>query len=175
VKRRGDGTGAGKPVPSELPVVERREKAHAAALRLLAVRDRSVVELRSRLRDKGYDAETVTYVLEKLTSARLLDDRRFAEGYAESAVRSKGLAARVIQTELRRRGIDKETAAVASTRSPEEEEQNAREIAARRAARLGSYPVDVQARRLRSFLQRRGYGAELCTQIVAELVRADDD
>lgn len=156
--------------PSDLPVAERREKAVAVSLRLLAVRERSAAELRQRLRDKGYDAETVVHVLDRLQSQGLQDDRRFASSYAAASVRTKGLAGRVVQSELRGRGIDKETAAAAATRTPEEESETARSIAIRRATRLRGHPPEVQARRLAAFLARRGYPRDLCAQIVAEIV-----
>lgn len=172
---RKPGDGAGRPVPSDLPVAERREKAFATALRLLAIRERSAGELRSKLRDKGYDAETVVHVLDRLQTHGLQDDGRFSDAYAESAFRSKGVAGRVVQAELRRRGVDKETAAAAATRAPEDERRAAREIAERRLARLESYPAPVRARRLMSFLQRRGYGGDLATTIVRELISERDN
>jgi regulatory protein len=169
-KRAKAGDGAGRPVPSDLPVLERREKAVAAALRLLAVRERSAAEIKARLRDKGYDSETIVFVLDGLRTHGLQSDHRFADGFAESAFRSKGVASRVVQAELSRKGIDKETAAVAATRSPDDEARAARSLAERRLGRLGSYPAGVRARRLVAFLQRRGYPPELCAAIVRELV-----
>ncbi|MCA1834607.1 MAG: regulatory protein RecX [Actinomycetota bacterium] len=149
-------------------MVERREKAFGKAMRLLSSRERSAVEIQQRLRQEGYDAETVHVTLDRLQSSGLQDDRRFAEGVAASSIRSRGLASRVIQSDLRRRGIDKELAARAATRSPEEEEQTARALAQKRAGQLSGYPRDVQVRRLGSFLARRGYGAELCASLVEE-------
>lgn len=170
--RNKTGDGAGRPAPSDLPVAERREKAVAAAVRLLAVRERSAVELRQRLRQKGYDPETVVYALGRLQDQGLQDDRRFAETFAAEAVRRKGLAGRVVQSELRRRGIDKETAARASTRTPGEEADSARAIAERRAAQLAHYPPDVRARRLTAFLLRRGFPADLCDELARVVVGA---
>jgi regulatory protein len=156
--------------PSDLPVAERRQKAADAALRLLAVRDRSAMEIRTRLRDKGYDAETIVFVLDGLQTQGLQDDRRFADAFSGSAVRTKGLAGRVIQGELRRRGVDKEVAAIAATRSPEEEARTARAVAAKRVLGLRNLPPPVRARRLLSFLRRRGYSFQLCSDIVQELI-----
>jgi regulatory protein len=158
-----------RPAPADVPVDERRAAAYNKALGLLAVRERSAVELRRRLRDAGYDAETVTVTLDRLQSSGLQDDRRFAEGVAASSIRTRGLSSRVIQAELRTRGIDKELAAQASSRSPEEEERTARALAVRRAAQLAGHPPDVRARRLGSYLARRGYTAELCATLVEEL------
>jgi regulatory protein len=95
---------------------------------------------------------------------------RFADGFAETAVRSRGLARRVVQGELRRKGIDAELAARAATMSPEDEMSNARTIAAKRLRALRGLPPEARTRRLVAFLARRGYGAEVCSAVVAELV-----
>jgi len=172
---RRPGDGAGRPVPSDLPVPERREKALGVALRLLTVRERSAGEIRSKLREKGYDAETIVYVLDRLQTHGLQDDQRFSDAYAESAFRAKGVAGRVVQAELRRRGVDKETAARAATRDPDEERMTALDVAQRRLLRLEGYPREVQARRLLGFLQRRGYRGDLAAAIVRDLVSRGDE
>src|SRR5206468_10552152 len=53
------------------------------ALRLLAVRDRSRRELQRRLLMAGFDAEAVEETLERLESAGVIDDRRFAHAAGE--------------------------------------------------------------------------------------------
>jgi regulatory protein len=166
-RRAGDG--AGKPVPSELPVVERRRKAEEAALRLLATRERSAVELKQRLRLKGYDAETIEHVLDRMRQWRFQDDRRFAEAFAASSIKSRSLAGRVVQSELRRRGIDKELAAQASTISPEDERANARKLATKRWGQLAAYPLETRRRRVAGLLARRGYSYETASEVLAEL------
>lgn len=144
-------------------------------MRLLGGRERSAAEVRRRLRDKGYDPETVEHTIERLQTHGLQDDRRFAQAFAASSVRSRGLSSRVIQTELRKRGLAKELAAEAATRSPEEEAETARRAAAGRARRLSGYPSEVRARRLRDFLARRGYDAELCRTVVEEVLAEAGD
>lgn len=160
---------------SELPTPLRRQKAEEAALRLLAVRERSAAEIRQRLRARGFDADTVTYVLDRLQSSGLQDDRRFAEGFAEAKVRGRGLAGRVVKGELRKMGIDGELAAQASTRSPEDELETARELAERRWRRLAAYPLNVRVRRVAGLLERRGYGHDVTTEIVERLAGEADD
>jgi regulatory protein len=176
----GEGQGPGKPKrraraprpsPSQLSPEEAFEQAHSAALRLLSHRERSRVELRSRLARKGYDAPTIDRVLDRLAEAGLQSDERFAATFTLEAHRSRGLSTNAVQGQLRRRGIDRQLAAEAATETPEVEEARARDLAERRAARMTGLSPEVRARRLLGYLARRGYPPELCRRLAAEAAR----
>jgi len=180
----GEGRGSGKrkrsraprPSPSELPPEERRENARAVALRLLSHRERTRAELRTRLRAKGYDPETIEGVLDALGEAGLQSDERFAEVFAGEAHRSRGLASSAVRGELLRRGVDRRLAAEAATERPEDEEARARELALSRARRLApSLAPEARRRRIAGYLARRGYPPELCFRMAADAVSAGDD
>lgn len=164
----------GRPVPSELSLEEQIPKARDAALRLLAVRERSQAELRERLRKKGYSAEAVTRVLDRLVETGLQDDVRFASLYADSA-RARGMASRRVAQDLRLKGVEATTSIDAATASPDEEADRARAVAARRLASLSSYPPEVRARRLSAFLARRGYDRDIIQEIVGSIEDEGDD
>jgi regulatory protein len=171
----GEGQGSGKrkarrprTSPSELLPDERFERGLNAALRLLDHRERSRVEIRARLRQKGYDAETIDRVLARLEENDLQSDRRFASAFASDAHRTRGLSSHALQGELRRRGIDATLAAEAATERPEDEEARARALVARRVGRLVDLPPDVAHRRILGLLARRGYHHELCHRLAIE-------
>lgn len=182
----GDGEGrspgkrkrsrAPRPSPSELPPAERREKARDAALRLLSHRERSRAELRTRLRAKGYDTETIEGVLDALAETGLQSDERFAEVFTGEAHRSRGLASSAVRGELLRRGVDRRLAAEAATEHPEDEEARARELALSRARRLppGLAP-DARKRRIAGYLARRGYPPDICFRMAADAVSTGDE
>ena len=80
--------------------MEEAEKALAYAVRALARRDHSVAELERKLRDKGFSAAVMAEVIARLDRSGYLDDRRFAERWAESAVRNgRGYGPRLRQEE----------------------------------------------------------------------------
>lgn len=166
---------APRPSPSQLPPQERFEKGLSAALRLLASRERSRAELRTKLMTKGYPRDTIEAVLDRLQESELQSDTRFAEAFASEAHRSRGLSSYAVQGELRRRGVDKALAAEAATEPPEDEEARAAELAARRASRLAAYPAEVRYRRILSLLARRGYPADLCRRLAARAADLDPD
>jgi regulatory protein len=80
-------------------------KAEATAYRLLARRDHGRGELAKKLADRGYDAEMVRELLDRLEEVGYLDDRRFAVHQAEVLAR-KQWGPRRIQEKLEARGID---------------------------------------------------------------------
>ena len=65
------------------------ERAWQYALRLLAGRDYTVSKLREKLRLKDFSPEAVDSAVTKLIAEGWLNDRRFAERFAESALSSK--------------------------------------------------------------------------------------
>jgi regulatory protein len=135
------------------------------------VRERSTVELRSRLRQKGFDPEVILAVLDRLQESDLQDDGRFAAQFAQSAV-ARGMAGRRIQAELRARGISKDLAAEASVEDPDEELARARELAGRRASRMGDLPTEAVLRRITGLLARKGFDPETCRLAASEVARS---
>jgi len=170
-QRRKPGDGAGKPAPSSLSFEEQLVAAREAALRLLAVRERSAVELRARLRQKGFDPDVIVSVMDRLQETKLQDDGRFGAQFVEAATR-RGMAGRRIQIELRARGLSKEAAAQAATEAPEAELARARDLAERKAARMGDLPLETRARRLMSLLARKGFDPDTCRIVAKEAAGA---
>jgi regulatory protein len=168
---RKPGDGAGKPAPSTLSSGEQLPLAREAALRLLTVRERSAVELRSRLRQKGFDPEVIVAVLDRLQESDLQDDGRFAAQFAQTAV-ARGMAGRRIQAELRARGVEAGLAAEASVEDPDAELARARELAGRRASRMGNLPREAVLRRITGLLARRGFDPETCYRVASEVARS---
>jgi len=85
---------------ADKPLAEVRE----AALRLLARREHSVVELKTKLVGKGWPEDHVDRALPALAEAGLQSDRRFAEAFARQRA-GRYYGPRKIQAELAQRGI----------------------------------------------------------------------
>lgn len=87
--------------PSRSTIAEVRE----AALRLLARREHSSVELKTKLTGKGWPEEHIDQVIPALAEAGLQSDCRFAESFARQRA-GRCYGPRRIQAELAQRGID---------------------------------------------------------------------
>lgn len=108
-------------------------------------------------------------VLDRFTEVGLVDDAEYARMLVRSQQESRGLARRALAVELRRKGIDDETAAEAlADVDLDIEEAAARELV-RRRWRPDTDPK-VQARRIAAMLGRKGYPPGLSRRLIAEMV-----
>ena len=74
---------------------------------LLARREYSEYEVRSRLNDRGYTARTVAQAITRAVGCGLIDDQRFAQRFIKSKI-SAGIGKYRIEQELRLKGINAE-------------------------------------------------------------------
>lgn len=136
------------------------------ALNLLSRRDHTTVELKRKLATRGFSAASITRVIEELAGEGYLNDRRFAERWAESSIRNgRGYGIRILQ-ELQRRGVPHEIAATAVAAAAVEypEQDSLAAIVARRFPTFdpASSPLK-EKQRVYSYLQRRGFSIQTIT------------
>lgn len=118
---------------------------------------------------RGVPEDIRDHVLDRFTDVGLIDDAAFAQAWVESRHHGRGLARRALAAELRRRGVDDETATDAlSGVSADDEVVAARALVARRLPALANLPKEVAARRLVAMLGRKGFGPSLAYRVVAD-------
>ena len=153
------------------------EFARQIALRSLDAAPRSRHQLSERLARRGVDPATAERVLDRFTEVGLIDDAAFARMLARSKRSSRGLAPRALALELRRAGIDEETATAALAELADEQTESDGELAARlvrrRLGSMGDLEHDVALRRLVGMLARKGYGPSHATRIVREILHEE--
>lgn len=126
--------------------------ARERLLRLLATRDRSRLELDRRLREDGYPDPIRSDLLDRFEQVGLVDDARFATGWARTRVLA-GYGIRRITCELVEKGIDRELIARALDETTEGDE-----VERARAVLRGRSPGSVKERdRLVRKLVSRGF------------------
>jgi regulatory protein len=154
--------------------MEKAEQALAYVVRVLARRDHSIAELERKLRDRGFPAGVSAEVIARLTESGCLDDRRFAEQWAESAVRNgRGFGPR-IRLELIRRGVPREIVAevVAGISAAYDEHETLSALVTRKFAGFDPESAsDRDKRRVVAYLQRRGFS----TAAIFRIFSARDD
>lgn len=62
-------------------------------------------EIVDKLREKGYEEETIASVMEFLEYYRLIDEKQYAKSYTSDAIRFKKLGVERIKQELKQKGI----------------------------------------------------------------------
>ena len=141
------------------------EAVREAALRLLERTRRTRSDLTRRLRDKGYDPVVVDGIIERLTGVGLVDDVEYARAFLAGRWGRRAAGWRVLENDLRRRGVSADD--IAAARAGFEAERGdvdevagavrAIEQAARRYAKL---EPRVRRQRLWALLSRRGFDGE---------------
>jgi regulatory protein len=146
------------------------ERAWNYVLRLLSLRPRTRAELRLRLLRRGYAEALVTKVLAKAEEEGLVDDRAFAQLYAEERLTLRPRPRRVVAAELRAKGVEPRLAAEAARLALPEvsEEALARRALAGKRTRWEGLPQPLALRRAYAFLLRRGFSPELARKIAEE-------
>ena len=148
---------------------------HERALGLLAVRARSRRELERRLLQAGFEADEVGDVLDRLERVGLVDDEAFARQVAEHAFRNKLAGRRAVTGKLAAAGVPPDLIASVVGGRGSGEEERALELAAGRAARMGSLEPAKAFQRLTSLLVRRGYDADLARRTARKALSVTSD
>jgi regulatory protein len=129
---------------------------------------------------KNVPADVAEAVLDRLEEVRLVDDAAFAENYVRYRQRERGLVRRALAHELRRKGVDDETARAALEElDPDDEVAAARRLVERKLPGMQRLEHDVRFRRLVGMLARKGYPSATAVSVVkqalAEAGAAPDD
>ena len=141
-----------------------RRGALEAGLRLLSYRLRSVEELRRRLADKRYGENAIDNALARLRELGYLDDEVFARYWAETRQAQRPRSQRLLASELRSRGIDKETAEQATAGFSDEDA--AYRAASGRLRALRGQEYGAFRERLGRFLTSRGFSYDIARQVI---------
>src|SRR3954453_11093143 len=170
----------GEPPPDTVaagPDADPESVARKILLDALTGQARSRQELRDKLAKRDVPDELAERLLDRFTEVGLVDDSAFARSWVESRQRSRGLARRALAQELRRKGVDDETARTAlDDLDPSVEEQAAHELVRKKLRSLRGVDRATATRRLAGLLARKGYPAGLAFSVVrAELAAAGVD
>lgn len=127
------------------------------AVALLAMRPRTQQEIADALRQNAYPARTIARVMARLDEAGYINDTNFAEQWAASRT-GKGMGARRIRMELRRKGVDGDAIDEALSSIDEDEMLSGALKAARKAASGKDISDPKDRQKVLAALARRGYG-----------------
>lgn len=153
---------------------------------LLALRMRSVGEVRRKLKEKGILLTEADALVDALLRAELLDDEAFTRQYVSSTIRNKQVGRLYLQQKLRARFIADDCITRALTELLSGEAERALAVVAVKKkqedlARHGRRSVDHEKAsrrrdneaRLFRFLVSRGFPSAIVVDVVREVLRAD--
>ncbi len=133
------------------------DRAVSAAMRALDQRMQTSQELRTRLLRKDFESATIDAALEKLTEYGFLNDERFAELWIENRLAHRPRGKRMLEQELRQKGIDREIVQETVSGMEIDDRTGALELARKRFKSVQGLPPDEQKKKLTGILARRGF------------------
>ena len=147
------------------------EGAYRYAVRLLAARDYTLLKLKRKLLDREFSETDSESAVMRLLAEGWLNDRRFAERFAEAAQASGRFFGPRLRLEMRRRGIPAEliNEVVGRIGGEHDEEEGLRSLLERRFPGFSfAAATDRERRRVIGFLQRRGFSSGAIRGVMRE-------
>jgi regulatory protein len=152
------------------------QTAYNRSLDALSRRSRSVKDLERWLKDREYSPEEITEAVERLTSAGLLNDERFAHSFARSRLVDRGMSKRRVSMELARHGIARELVdqVIGEVVADEgiDEDATVEAVARKKWRSLAKLEPQVGERRLMGFLARKGFDGDAVRRVVRRVTAA---
>ena len=161
---------------ADVPEADAEAVARKILLDQLTGQARSRQQLADKLAQKNVPADLATRLLDRFEEVGLVDDAAFARQWVSTRQAGRVLARRALAQELRRKGIDDETAREALAEvDPGDEETAARELVRKKLRSMSALAPEVKTRRLVGMLARKGYSPGLAFAIVRSEVGAVED
>lgn len=152
---------------AQLRAEDEREVAHQKALQYIQYRPRSEGEVRQHLRQGNVAEETIEQVVARLKESGLINDLDFARIWVENRADFRPRSQRALAQELRRHGIDAETAAQAVHSI--DDTQMAYNLAARRAPKLAGLNRLEFHQKLHRYLAARGFDYAISKGVIEQV------
>lgn len=147
-------------------------EAKKAAFNYLSMRMHSVKELSTKLRDKGFSAPVIEDVLKRMDELNLTDDKQYAEALLRDRLKRKTIGKRALQSELFKKGIDRETASDALAATDLNADALCLKAAEKKMKSLVREPdLRKRKRKLSDYLMRRGFEWEVIRATVDKLMK----
>ena len=150
------------------------ERAREIALRILTNGPRSSAQLREGLISREVPEDVAEQVITRYIEVGLLDDAALSATIARTRYAERGVAPRVIEQELVRKGFSRtDIDAALAPIDAGAQHSAAASLAARKWSRLEGQDKQVRIRRVVAHLGRKGYPPSLAFALVKDLQRAD--
>ncbi|MDP2938973.1 MAG: regulatory protein RecX [Candidatus Omnitrophota bacterium] len=145
-------------------------RAKQIAFQLLKFRNRSIQEIKDRLKRKSFPDDIILQTIVFLVRLRYLNDEEFALSFAQSRL-AKPLGFRRIFFELEQKGVDREIIeqTLEKLKQGHSEEDIIEKLAKERFKKLKSIEKYKAKNRVYAFLVRRGFNPELVKGVMEKL------
>ncbi len=152
------------------------KKYLALTYRYLGVRNRSEKEVRDYLTKKTIEPGVIDELIKLLYSQKFLNDESFARSWVRSRARFRPRGKRVLEMELKQKGIEK--ALIEKVLSEEDEElpdelTQAKQLIKKRIEKFQGSPRQEIYQKVGAFLARRGYSWEVIKKAIDDSLKSN--
>jgi len=151
----------------QLQAEDAGERALQQAVLFLSYRARSESEIRQNLRKHEIPEEVIDHTLERLRRDGLANDNGFAAAWVENRSTFRPRSRRMLEMELRHKGVDQDAASAALEGI--DDEALAYDAARKRAPRFKDLEWNEYRKKLSEFLARRGFSYPVIAPVVTRL------
>lgn len=148
---------------------DERHEAYLKAIRFVAVRPRSVQEVKMKLKDLGYEADLIDWTVGRLLEQKYLDDADFAKLWTEQRIQYQRKGRNAVRYELAQKGLSRDEISKALSAVDTEEEMEGALIVGRKKWKTVSGERMDRKRKTMAFLLRRGYPSSLVNDVMRRL------
>ncbi|MFA7170109.1 MAG: regulatory protein RecX [Candidatus Paceibacterota bacterium] len=156
---------------------EEKNKAMKFAMKLIGLRKRSVFEIETRLKEKGFDRSLAQEVIAELRKFKYLDDESFAESYINDRVNFRPAGKFVIRNELKKRGISTDVIEnkLKELLDSEKELSLAENLIRKKIKIINSREPQRIRNKLLYALRSRGFSSEIISQALQNTLELDEN
>ncbi len=159
----------------EILYSEEKKKAKERALNFLSYRDRSEKEMRTKLKQVGFEEKIIDLVVDDLKKPKLIDDEKFALTFAKSKLATRPMGEYLLKQELVQKGINREiieqtVGHIYEKKSPL---KIALELAHKRKKLVANLDEIKAKKRVSDFLLRRGFNWDVVSQVIEQWEKID--
>ena len=156
-------------------VADELQQAYVQSIRYLGRKPRTSHEVQQQLTQKGYDAELIERVIQRLIDERLIDDNLYAKQWTDQRVRNHKKGRLMIKHELLQKGIDKSDIAQAMEElNAEDEQESAYRVGLRKWQSTKGERYE-RKRKVAAFLMRRGFPSHVVRNAVQRISDQQQD
>lgn len=142
------------------------QKSLDKVLRFATVRPRSEKEIRDYFKRKKYHISIYDSLLEKLKHFELLDDFKFAKWWVDQRLQFRAKSKRVLQIELRQKGITKEIIDEVLEGTIIDEEKMAKDLLSKKEYKWKNLEPRLARQKKSQYLAGKGFGWDIISRLV---------
>lgn len=152
---------------------QRLIEVRKAAYRFATYKPRSVLQLRMKLKEKGFLPEEVDFAIKYLISFSLVDDAFYAENFIKNKAKSKNFGVNRIVAELRGAGVSQSIieSSIKQFFPQDDIYQMAMNAATKKYKLIRNKPIEKQRSSMMAYLQRQGFSWEVIKKVSNELIK----